>query len=240
MRHQIIPPGPRAGQRQRHADMAVQIVDVAERIVAAEGLDALTMQRLGKELGYRPGALYRYHPSKDAVVAALIGRLVAAIAAAVTAADADAKRLATGADPVDTALIGVAAILAAYLRIAAEQPSLMGLLARFLADPVPVVPDSATLPEVVPAALATLARTAGVFGIARSAGAFAPGDGDAERVIIAWNALHGLVTTRKLGRFGVLDPARLARTTAITLLVGFGADLSRATRAVQLTFTEAS
>ncbi|GAA1953609.1 TetR/AcrR family transcriptional regulator [Amycolatopsis minnesotensis] len=42
-----------------------KIVEVAITIVDAEGLDALSMRRLGTELSVRPMSLYRYVPSKD-------------------------------------------------------------------------------------------------------------------------------------------------------------------------------
>ena len=216
--------------------MATSIVDTAERIVASEGLSALTMQRLGAELGYRAGALYRYHASKDAVIAALIGRLVDAMSQAIAAAEADAATVArSGASAGDAALLGVAAVLRAYIRLAEERPSLMGLLGRFLADPAPVVPDAVVLPEVVPLALATIARVVAVFASARAIGALSPGD-DAMRAAISWNALFGLTATRKLARFGLVDPDKVARETVRTLLVGFGAGPGAAARAVDAAF----
>ncbi len=51
------------------------ILAAAERIVAAEGLDALSMRRLGAELGADPTALYRHFRDKAALVAALAARL---------------------------------------------------------------------------------------------------------------------------------------------------------------------
>lgn len=42
-----------------------KIVEVAIAIADAEGLDALSMRRLGAELSVRPMSLYRHVPSKD-------------------------------------------------------------------------------------------------------------------------------------------------------------------------------
>jgi AcrR family transcriptional regulator len=44
-----------------------QIVDGAMRIIDAEGLDALSMRRLGTELGVNPMAAYHYVPNKGAL-----------------------------------------------------------------------------------------------------------------------------------------------------------------------------
>jgi AcrR family transcriptional regulator len=47
----------------------------AERIVAAEGVQALSMRRIGAELGADPTALYRHYRSKDELLRAIAERL---------------------------------------------------------------------------------------------------------------------------------------------------------------------
>jgi AcrR family transcriptional regulator len=61
------------------ADQAARLdpelfLDAAERVVRAEGLGALTMRRIGVELGADPTAVYRHFASKDALLTALAGR----------------------------------------------------------------------------------------------------------------------------------------------------------------------
>lgn len=51
------------------------ILEAAERIVSLEGLKALTMRRIGVELGADPTAVYRHFHSKDALLTALAERL---------------------------------------------------------------------------------------------------------------------------------------------------------------------
>lgn len=58
---------PRSGRQQ-------QIVEVAGRILAEEGREALTMRRLANELGIKAPSLYKHFPDKQAVEAALIDR----------------------------------------------------------------------------------------------------------------------------------------------------------------------
>ena len=48
-----------------------RIVQAAIKIADAEGLDAVSMQRVAGELGYAPMALYRYVPGKALLVAAM-------------------------------------------------------------------------------------------------------------------------------------------------------------------------
>ncbi|MCT4354135.1 TetR/AcrR family transcriptional regulator [Streptomyces sp. Je 1-79] len=60
----VAEPRPRLGVRL--------IVDTAVALADAEGLDALSMQRVGSELGCSAMALYRHVPSKDQLVAAMV------------------------------------------------------------------------------------------------------------------------------------------------------------------------
>ncbi|MDW5595757.1 TetR/AcrR family transcriptional regulator [Conexibacter stalactiti] len=50
------------------------IVVAAERVVSAEGLDALSMRRIGAELGADPTALYRHFRNKEELLVELAGR----------------------------------------------------------------------------------------------------------------------------------------------------------------------
>lgn len=52
-----------------------RIVDVALRIVDADGLDALTMRRLGGELGVDPMMVYRHVADKDALLHQVLDRV---------------------------------------------------------------------------------------------------------------------------------------------------------------------
>src|SRR5690242_258613 len=45
-----------------------QLLVAALRLIDAEGVEALSMRRLGKELDRDPMQLYRYAPSKDALL----------------------------------------------------------------------------------------------------------------------------------------------------------------------------
>jgi AcrR family transcriptional regulator len=53
------------------------ILQAAERIVGSEGLDALTMRRIGSELGADPTAVYRHFRNKEALLTCLADRMFA-------------------------------------------------------------------------------------------------------------------------------------------------------------------
>jgi len=65
----------------RFLDRRPQILDAAERCFSHAGFHHTTMQDVARESGMVPGNLYRYFPSKDAMIAGLIERDRAAIAA---------------------------------------------------------------------------------------------------------------------------------------------------------------
>ncbi len=52
----------------------VRILDAAERVFAAEGIHSATMNAVALEAQMSPGNLYRYFPSKEAIVAGLAER----------------------------------------------------------------------------------------------------------------------------------------------------------------------
>lgn len=56
------------------------VVEGALAVLDDEGLDGLTMRRLGAALGVQAGALYRHFPSKEALLDAMAERLVAGLA----------------------------------------------------------------------------------------------------------------------------------------------------------------
>jgi AcrR family transcriptional regulator len=62
------------GSRPVRLDRA-GILDAAERIVGSEGLSALTMRRIGTELGADPTAVYRHFRNKDALLTCLADRM---------------------------------------------------------------------------------------------------------------------------------------------------------------------
>ncbi|MFM8701381.1 MAG: TetR/AcrR family transcriptional regulator [Hyphomicrobiales bacterium] len=58
----------------RQQDKRTHILDAAERCFARSGFHRTTMQDVAREAGMVPGNLYRYFPSKDAMIAGLAER----------------------------------------------------------------------------------------------------------------------------------------------------------------------
>lgn len=70
-------PAPPAARRRTRLSPQVrrdQILDAAARLILDLGLSAFGMERLARDAGISKGLLYAYFPSRDALLAALLGR----------------------------------------------------------------------------------------------------------------------------------------------------------------------
>lgn len=199
----------------------------AERLASEEGLEALTMHRLAAVHGVRVAALYRYWPSKDALLGALLGRVFDQLFSAV----AEARLGLDGLPDLDVrpgvrALARLVAAARAYQRFAEARPEASALLTRSLAVPRPVVTDATSAPTLLPRVLALAEELGADLQTAREAGMLADGD-DAMRAVLLWTSLQGLVGARKMSRFGIGGPvAALERELVRTLFSGWGAPAS--------------
>jgi AcrR family transcriptional regulator len=105
--------------RTPRSHRACEIVAAARRVLEAEGPDALTMRRLGDELGIRAPSLYKHFPDKAAVEVALVEGALAEVGEILH--DAVARRGDRG--PVES-------LLTAYRRFAVAHPHLYRLATR--------------------------------------------------------------------------------------------------------------
>lgn len=77
-----------AGARARvRAELTREIADVARRHLATEGAAALSLRAVAREMGMASSAVYRYYPSRDDLLTALIVQAYDMVGAAAEAAD---------------------------------------------------------------------------------------------------------------------------------------------------------
>ncbi len=199
----------------------------AWEIVRAEGLGALTTHALAARLDLAVGALYRYFPSKAALVAELERRALVALGDALTQSLARAEGAFRGPG---APLARLCLLALAYGRFARERSSEFALLGQMLADPRVLVPGEAAAAPTE-AMLAILGVAARAFLEAAEAGALAPGDA-IERATLYGAGLRGALELTKLRAHAQeIDGAALADAMARALLTGFGADAEAVARA---------
>jgi len=149
-------------RRQRQRDATVEeIKSVARGLMAREGTSSLNLRAVAREMGMTASALYRYFPSRDAILTALITDAYDAVGEAVETAVATA--------PQDRTATAMLAALHAFRRWALDHPQEFGLI---YGTPVPGY--EAPADETLEAAMRTNVAMLGELLRALQNGIFTP------------------------------------------------------------------
>ena len=222
------PPNASQTARQRaRAELTREIKEAARRQLAETGAPQLSLRAVARELGLVSSALYRYFPSRDDLLTALIidaydslGEAAEAAAAANGTAGprrgwravCHAVRDWARANPHEYALIYGSPVPGYQaprdtVAPAARVPMVLGQLVRdsCAAQAASAAGTAAAPPPAEPPLPAILAAQAAIV-----AGAIAPGVPGPliVRVLIAWTQLFGMISFELFGQFvGSADPA---------------------------------
>jgi AcrR family transcriptional regulator len=200
---------PRASRRDRlRRETTEEIKSRARTQLTSEGVGALSLRAIAREMGMASSAIYRYYPSRDDLVTELCAEGYASIAVALA--------LARDARPADDHTGRWRALCHGYRRWALDHPSDFTLI---FGAPLPGyhAPEEITGPP----SIAFVAVPFGVYAGAVAAGAADPGHtlvgpelgvGDLMRgmapgypprlaliVLNAWASIHGYVLLECLG-----------------------------------------
>lgn len=108
-------------RRQRlHEATVAEIKTVARRLLATHGTSSLHLRAVAREMGITPSALYRYFPSRDAILTALVKDAYDDVGEAV--------EQAVAAAPDDGTATAILAGVHAFRRWALEHPQEYGLI----------------------------------------------------------------------------------------------------------------
>lgn len=142
---------PTVSRRQRlHDATTEEIKAVARDLMTREGTASLNLRAIAREMGMTPSALYRYFPSRDAILTALITDAYDAVGEAVEQSVVDA--------PADRTATGILAAVHAFRRWALEHPQEYGLI---YGTPVPGY--EAPVEDTMEAAMRTNAALLGLL-----------------------------------------------------------------------------
>jgi AcrR family transcriptional regulator len=227
--HEFVP------HARRRDEKVEAILDAAMRLLAAEGLEGLTLQRVARELSLVTTALYRYFPSKDALLAALQRRAVSTLHERFVEAREGWARAAARLVPESAALVPVVGAARFYVALPETMPEPFRLVTILLGDTKLLVSDDEAT-KAAPIVFAFITDAAAPFEEAARTGALARGDA-MSRTLIFWATVHGLTQLAKLRRLAPESPSSeaLADQASHALLVGFGASpdaIRRATHAL--------
>lgn len=198
-------------------------VGAALGLVFAEGLGALTMQRLADEVGASVGSVYTYFPSKGALVAEVQREAIERLAASALVLGHDLDQVLLGQDDDGALLAPVLAFGRFWLTAADEFPEEMQLLLLLLSDVSDTVPAEEG-GRVVPSALRLLGLAEERLARAADAGALDAGD-SWSRTISLGASLTGCVQLAVVERWDpdLLSPRTTGRAVLDALLLGWGA-----------------
>jgi AcrR family transcriptional regulator len=209
----------RTARERARAELTQEIKDEARRQLAGSGAGGLSLRAVARELGMVSSALYRYFPSRDDLLTALIIEAYDALGAAAEKAVADVPR----ADVRGRWVAGCHAVRA----WAVAQPHEYALI---YGSPVPgYQAPAATVAAASRVSLLLIgvlrdARAAGALTVPEQAGPLTPVlsqqvEGLAAEIapelppvvlvnaIIAWSQLFGMVSFELFGQFvGSVDP----------------------------------
>jgi AcrR family transcriptional regulator len=233
---------PRTARERARAELTREIKEGARRQLAATGADGISLRAVARELGMASSALYRYFPSRDDLLTALIIDAYDAIGEAAEQAIADEKpEESWGRDR-------WLAACHAIRRWALAHPHEYALI---YGSPVPGyrAPEATIGPAArVPLAFASVLAAATAAGeLGDDAGAHAGPDADAladglakqaealsasvaspvapevlVRAVIAWTQLFGMISWELFGQFvGSFEPADALFAHAVAQLATF-------------------
>jgi AcrR family transcriptional regulator len=105
-------------KRYHHGDLKAALVDGAVELIVERGVRGFSLAELSRRLGVTVAAPYRHFASRDDLLAAVAVRALQSFGDALAAQSSDA-------DPPEERL---AAMAGGYVRFAAEQPALFGVV----------------------------------------------------------------------------------------------------------------
>jgi AcrR family transcriptional regulator len=241
---------PQGRRAQRRAFRRDEILRTALELVTEGGLDALTTTELARRTGAALGALYRFFPSKQAVIAALQVTALEELGRDLDDAARAAAARAIGASAAVAAVIPIMAVADTFFALPRLHPARFRLIDEILSKPVPVYDDddARILEKTVRPILVTVGSL--VRTLATTNGrSEVDADDDAERFpLVLWGALHGITHFIKRDRLslpGTPQSGDVAGSLVRLLLLGLGTtstDLAlaievAAPRALQMTST---
>jgi AcrR family transcriptional regulator len=209
---------------EKHGANLRRILDAAMEVIVTNGFAALSINKLAGGLGFTPGALYRYFPSKDALLAELVAEIIDDIGeriAEATAATNGTKARGKAAETDPLAPISRAAN--AWRDYARTSPHRFGLVAALLASPQIVITEPEPALTAIGHMVKALTPLALAFEHAATMGVLEPGDAR-ERTLLLFAGLQGVLNLRKQAERAPdqLDLDRLYAAMFDALMRGFG------------------
>lgn len=167
------------------------ILDAAERVASAAGLEALTMDQVARDARLSRGLLYVYFQDRHDLVAGICERALVGLHA----------RFAALVDRNKSGLEQVVAMGRAYVAFAIESPLQFELLARFEATDASAVPVGSNLGACLAAGARVHALITAALETGMRDGSVAPSAGSPNTIALSlWAMTHGTIQVANMKR----------------------------------------
>jgi len=225
MIHEVVDKKPK--QKRREAKEK-NILDMSMKLILENGLAGFSINRLAAELDYTPGALYRYYPSRDAIIAELEAMVIWDFQRYFRETFPEAEKLSI--EPEDEPVLKLILLSELYLAVSILEPAKYYLITAIIADSRVLVNDHEA-EKVRDALLPLLSDVSRLFSQVQVYGLFNSGN-SFERSIIYLSVIQGVLQLKKIKRLaGSLFELNSIYFSAIeTLFSGWGIEKSRFAR----------
>lgn len=223
-----MPADPPVGGRRaaNRIERTRRFLHTALDIVTTEGFDALTMQRLADECDAAIGAVYRYFPSKGALVAEVQREAIESLttSAEIVRSRCDEALARAGVEPRLAAMVRLVVFGRWFVGLVETHPQELRLLQMLMSETRPVVPVEEGM-RVVPTAMRLLDRARSTIEEAVGVGVLDDRTDPMSRVVVWAAALGGVIQTGRLDVYDadLFDGLRLGWELCVDLFRGWGA-----------------
>jgi AcrR family transcriptional regulator len=184
----VAEPTPTLPRTRRRVATRARILGAAAELLRVGGLASFSLHRVADEVDLTAAALYRYFPSKDALLAEVLGGVIAALARDLAATG---QRHAS-ASPLDR----VRALVTRWLATSRDDPHRFSLVRELLATPDRVLTDDGAAAAAVDAMFLAMRPLSDALEAAVAAGLLAPGSAE-RRALTLLAMTEGLLLFRK-------------------------------------------
>jgi AcrR family transcriptional regulator len=217
---------------QRRAFRRDEILRTALELVTESGIDGVTTTELAKRTGAALGALYRFFPSKQAVIAALQERALFELGEDLQALSAATRGRAEGAPARVMLLAQLIAVADGFFAQSQKHPARFRLIDEIMSKPVPVYSDDDA--KLLEGSVQPILMQVGA--LAAAWGTLQPDRGAeaAALPMVLWGSLHGVSHFIKRDRLLPADAPHshhIAASLLHTLLLGLGASVAELSEA---------
>jgi AcrR family transcriptional regulator len=222
--------------QRRRARRSREFLDAAQHIIAIEGFEGLTMARLARELDTVDSAVYRYFPSKGALIAEIQKESLERLEASLenVTATGEALYIALGLDEHASAVTRLVLFGRWFCACTDTYPEEVRLLQMIMSQR-----ETALDPEggfrIFPIAMRLVLHAVSAIDLAIAAGAVTEG-ASVDRAIIWSGAISGVLQSDDLEKYApdIFGGTRLAKRASLDLLAGWGADAGLLVQASEL------